>query len=605
MAFSNYLKLRNEEILWDAIANKKTFLDAFPTRAGLQTNRCCNLLRGTRTVPGDHGEPAAQDPDFHTMDLRLLHKVAEELFPTLQYYESDVFISPHLETELRLCSWYNVFMRPITQACSLSETLLEKVAGMTDFIRCDFTSQLRDLGEALHFDPRFNQAATALQSLARMREQMHPKPYFRLGTVLNSLNYAAFPDFFRWAHEELGVDDVEILGFNLDAGFFAGDHAPLHALNAMLKQTARLAVTQKYKLRTCVLQMQVPGVDSTRYRKISTNLRCLQKQSGYVPPRDLEKMSYIVRNPRNRQDYGHSGFVFSNDMKRRDFCTEAFTTPYITTNGNVEVCGNCNTMIVGNIKQLNFTEIWNNYIYHDVRRVMFEERIKAGWYPACNSCCRIGASYACNRADAAAGAYRVTDILEHGENRLAVAETQGVVNWPGDYDIADYCKRVEEIKYYPVVILKQNVVYLSDLDPLESSCIRKGFGTDKMDTFTPLLLSGTRYLKGLYTEAYCLLSYRAPAGTKTFKAVIGLYDAENPYRHINRDYPGNNGEVRLKVLVNGTQVFSSGCLTAVTPGQAIAIPLEPGDGITLVSELWDQARPGPAWGIWADAHFSS
>ncbi len=593
MAFSKYFKLKNEDNLWDAIASKKTFLDAFPTRAVLRTNGYCNLP----------GEIDAYDPDYHDMDLRLLHKIAEEIFPTLQYYGNDFFVSRHLDTELQLCSWYNVLMRPITRAESLSEELLEKMSGQMDFIRCDVTSQLADLGQALDVGSNALPSGALLQRLARMRENMDPKPYFRLGTVLTSQNFSSFPDFFCRAHEELGVDDVEILGFHLDDAAFEDDCRQLRELNGLLKQVCRMAIAKKYKLRTQALQLQVPGVDSSYYRKISVNLQCLQKPLGFIQPRDLEKMSYVVRNPRNSKDYGHSGYVFSNDMKRRDYCEEAFTTPYIMPNGNVEVCGNCNTVLLGNLKQLNFSEIWNNYIYHDVRRNMFEEHIKSSWYPCCNICCRIGASTTCNKAYNSENAYRVMDIIEHGEHHLPVEETRGNVSWPNDYDLEKFCKRVEEVKPYKVVSLKKNVTYLSDLDPMDSSIITRGFGTDKMDTFTPILLSGVRYIKGLYTEAYCLLSYQAPDNAKSFSAVIGLYDAENPNRHINGDYPGLQGKVRLKVLVNGSEVFASECMGARTPGQSITIPLEPGDGITLISELWTPKKPDAGWAVWADAHF--
>ncbi len=604
MAFSKYLKLKNEEFLWDAIAKRKTYLDCFPTRLVLQTNRHCNLLRGTRSDVSQTGSHGGNQTDLHLMDIRLLYKIAEELFPSVQFYENDIFISPHLETELQLCDHYNVFVRPVTQACSLTESALEKLAGRMDFIRCDYTSQLRDLGEAIHADARFEQAGGMLQKLARLRETMEPKPYFRLGTVLNNLNYASFPDFFCWAHETLGVDDVEITGFSLDTSVYSGNCEVVHALNTMLSQVVRLATDKKYKLRTSVLQLQVPDEDLGRYRTICSNLQIQQKRPGFVAPRDMEKMSYIVQNPRNQQDYGPYGFVFSNELKRKDICTDAFTTPHITPNGNVEACGNCNTMLLGNLKLLNFSEIWNNYIYNDIRRVMFEEHLYAGWYPACNNCCRIGASHDCNSVSGVANAYRITDILEHGKNRLSVEETQGRIDWPNDYPAADFHKRIEEFQFYPVVLPKNNAIYLSDLAPFNEPVKLRGFGTDKLDTFTPIALSKKRYIKGLYTEAYCMVTYQAPKGAKSFEAVIGLFDAENPQRHIQHDYQGLEGEAVFKVLVNGKEIFCSGCLTATSPGKSVSIPIGSGDTVTLVADHCAPAKTGGDWAVWADAHFS-
>ena len=508
-----------------------------------------------------------------------------------------------LETELQLSEQYNVFVRPVTQACSLTPSKLEKLADHMDFIRCDYSGRVHCFADALHLDPRFENATAMLERLSRLRESMHPKPYFRLGTVLTNHNYAAFPDFFIWAHESLGVDDVEIVDISLSPAQFNGNGNVLRDLNAIMSQVAHLATSKKYKLRANVFRMQVPGENSSLAWNVCNELQMHQKRIGYVPPRDLDQMSYIIRNQRNRQDYGPYGFVFSNQMKRKDICSEAFTSPYVTPNGNVEACGNCNTILLGNLKHLNFSEIWNSELYRNLRRTMYENPIQSGWFSPCKSCSCNGLKFDyCETNNATY--YRITNFREQREHRLSVEETQVPIDWPDELPVADYCRRLEEFKYYPVVIPKENVVYLSDIDPLKEPVTLEGFGTDKIDTFTPITLSGKRYIKGLYTEAYCMITYQVPIGTQSFEAVIGLFDAENPSRHIQYGYPGLEGEAVFKVLVNGKNIFCSGCLTAASPGEHIILPIESDSTITLVAEHGDPAKTGGAWAVWADAHFS-
>ena len=545
------------------------------------------------------------------MDVRLIHKVAEELFPTMQYYEAtllgDPFLSPHLETELALGEHYNVYMRPTTNGTTLTEAMLERINGRVDWLKCSFDSHLRHIYNNIRIGAEFEDTVRKLKRFAKARESMNPKPYFRLGIVLNSMNYVEFPEYFIWAHEELGVDDVEMMGINVDAHHIEslGIFDEGERVNKVLDQVVDLAFEKKYKLRLDFTRMPVAGGDRFVCQKRSAELQEMQKSIGFVPPRDFEKMSYAIQNPRARRICGPSGYIFSNNMRRQDVCEEFFNRPFIIDNGNVEACGNCNTYLAGNLKHQNFSEIWNNELYQDVRRAMYKGKIKVDWYPACNDCICMGVTYDRGRSDHRHVCfYRVTDTLANGEGRVSVGDTHGPVDWPGEYAEADYLKRIKEFQDYSVVTNQPGVVYLSDLVRQDSSVQKAGFGVDKMDTFTPLALSRTRYIKGLYAEAYAELVYQAPENAQAFKAVIGLFDAENEQRHIGGDAPGFAGEVRMKVLVNGKEAFCSDCITADKPGQAIEVPLKGGEMLTLITEQWDPKKPGPGWALWADAHFT-
>ena len=84
-----------------------------------------------------------------------------------------------------------------------------------------------------------------------------------------------------------------------------------------------------------------------------------------------------------------------------------------------------------------------------------------------------------------------------------------------------------------------------------------------------------------------------------------LFDAENEKRHIGRDRPGFSGEVRMRVLVNGLEIYSSPKLCSRTRGVSIDVPVMEYDLISLVSEPWEPKSHGRFWSVWADARFMS
>gem|GEM_PF-2616729 len=611
MIYTKEMKLQNEDGLWAAVERKESYIPAFPPRITFQTSRRCNLSCRMCYHFSNKYIHNKNPMDLPAMDIRLVEKVAEEMFPTLQYYEAtllgDPFLSPHLDRELELAARYNVYFRPTTNGTMLTEANLEKVNGRMDWLKCSFDSHKRSIYNNIRIGAKYEDTVRKLKRFAKFRETMDPVPYFRLGLVLNSLNVDHFVEYVAWAHEELGVDDVEMMGINVDAhhiealGIF--DEAEL--VNKTLDEAVELALDKKYKLRLDFTRMPAPGGDRFVCQKRSAEIIERQKDMGFIPPRNFEKMSYVIQNPRSRRICGPLGYVFSNNMRRQDLCEEFFNRPFIGDNGNVEACGNCNTFLLGNLKHLNFAEIWNNELVQDVRRVMYEGKIKVNWYPACNDCICMGVTYDRGRSDhRKVSFYRVTTTLAKGEGRVEVGAAHGPVEWPHDYAPESYHSRVEEYRDYEVVPAKPGMVYLSDI-PFEPTSVRqRAYATDKLDTFTPLVLSRKRYIKGIYAEGYSMLAYTAPDDATSFKAVAGFFDAEKAGRHIGNDRPGFKGQVVMKVLLNGKEVFSSGRITPQDAGRSIDIPVCGRDRLTLIVEPADYNDPGCSWAIWAEARFT-
>ena len=608
MIFSEAFKLQNEDELWECVDNKQTYIPNLPPRITFQTHKRCNLSCRFCYHFANKFIDNRSTLDMPVMDLRLIEKVAEELFPSLQYYETtllgDPFLSPNLDSELKLAERYNVFMRPTTNGTTLTEGNLEKVDGRMDWLKCSFDSHIRGIYNNIRIGARFENTVKKLKRFAKRRETMNPKPYFRLGIVLNDLNLEALPEYIVWAHEELGVDDVEMMGLNVDRDHIESlqifDKGAL--VNAVLDKAIDLALSKKYKLRMDFTQMPVPGGERYVCQKRSAELVELQKPMGYVPPRDFEKMSYVIRNPRNAWETNDLGYVWSNNMRRQDVCVEFFNRPFIIDNGAVEACGNCNTFLVGNLKHQNFAEIWNNELYQDIRRKMFSGTIKKDWYAACKDCICMGVTYDRGRSDHRHKSfYRVTTIEAKGEKRLPAGATHAPVDWPHDFTLDEYLRRVEEFKNYEVVLPRKGAVYLSDLGHEPATA---GSWRDKVNIFTPLALGGKRYHKGFFVEPGSKLVFAIPSGGGAFKAVAGLFDAGNPGRHILRDAPGLQGQAIMQVLLDGKEVYSTGKIEAATAPREISIALNGARSLELRVEA-AEGKGAYCWAVWADARFES
>lgn len=601
-------KLQNEEALWAAVDRKETYLPNLPPRITFETSKRCNLACrmcyhfGTKFIRKDSPMNAPY------MDLRLIEKVAEELFPTLQYYETtllgDPFLAPYLDDELRLAGEYGVYMRPTTNGTTVTERNIEKVDGRMDWLKCSFDSHIRGLYNAIRIGAEYETTVKRLKTFARLREQMNPVPYFRIGLVMNDMNVDTISDYIRWANEELGVDDVEIMGVNIDADYVEPmalfDKADL--VNRRLDEAIDLAIDKKYKLRLDFTRMPKPGTDRFVCQKRSAELMDLQKDMGFQPPRLFERMSYVIRNPRNRHEIGDCGFVWSNNMRRMDLCVEFFNRPFVLDNGNIEGCGNCDTFLLGNLKRQNFSEIWNGDLYQDVRRKMYHGTIKENWYEPCNDCICMGVTYDRGRSDHRNRSfYRMYSTEAAGAKKLDAGPSQQPVTWPSDFPLEAYQKRLAEFEPYPVQLAQYGNLYLSDMPLLQSSLDRSAaFAVDKINVWTPLALGGRRFPKGISYKGAGEVTYPVAPGATRFRAVIGLFDGGNVERHVLGEPAGSDARVEFSILLDGKVVYTSPEIDCRHLGLEIDVPIA-GEQILTLKTRWIGGDDD--WCVWCDPRF--
>lgn len=606
--YSHEYKLLNEDLLWQTVDKRDSYIPNLPPRLTFETSKRCNLACrmcyhfSTRFIQGR----STMDQPY--MDLRLIEKVAEELFPTLQYYETtllgDPFLAPHLDDELRLAGQYNVYMRPTTNGTTVTEKNIAKVNGRMDWLKCSFDSHIRGIYNAIRIGAEYETTVKRLKTFNRLREQMDPVPYFRMGLVLNDMNVDTLADYVAWCHEEMGVDDVEIMGINIDA-----PHVEPMALfdkaervNRNLDAAIDLALDKKYKLRLDFTRMPYPGSDRFVCQKRSAELLDLQKDFGFLPPRLFDKMSYVIRNPRNRHEIGDLGPVWSNNMRRMDRCLEFFNRPFVLDNGNVEGCGNCDTFLLGNLKVQNFSDIWNGELYMDVRRRMFEGKIKEDWYEPCNDCICMGVTYDRGRSDHRSRSfYRIYTSEQAGGLKIAAAQSHAPLAWETEISLEKYRERITAFADYELCNPTAGALYLSDVPILGKTLEPEmPLAMNKVDVWTPLAIGNRRYAKGVFYEGMASITFPIISGFTNFQATVGLFDGGNPDRRIGEDRPGPAGRVTFEILLDDVVVVTTPEVDGASPGLVVDLRLDGHKTITLKSI---PVEPDHAWSVWCDARF--
>lgn len=602
-------KIENEEKLWKCVAEKRDYIPYLPPRITFITSKRCNLAC-RMCYHFRHKYMANVSPmNMPVMDPRLVHKVAEELFPTLQYYETtllgDPFLSPHLETEIALASKYNVYMRPTTNGTTLTDENLDLVSGHVDWLKCSFDSHIRGIYNSIRIGARFDNTVRKLRNFNRRREAMNPRPYFRMGLVLNDMNVGELSEYFLWCHEYMGVDDVEIMGINVDMDYIEAlavfDKAAI--VNRALDKLIETALTKKYKLRLDFTRMPTLGGDKFVCQKRSAELREQQKEYGFVPPCDFEKMSYVIQNPRNRWEIGDVGYVWSNNMREQNVCLEFMNRPFIIDNGNVEACGNCNTFMAGNLKINSFAQIWNNELYRYVRRRMYDGEINKDWPDACNDCICMGVTYDRGRSDHRHKPfYRVVGL---GGNNKEIRVPVGVTHrrnaeFPVNYDLQSYIDDLKARAGYEHMMPATTGIYASDLDAKHLRRVGK-MALDRVNAFCPLLLDKKIYHKGVFSSGPGELLIKIPANVGALKGVAGIFDNRNPGRHILRESASPDSSVKIEFMANGASIHTLENITADEVGRAFDVPVASLDEVSIIISVQDDGAP--VWAVLADLRF--
>ena len=398
------IKNENEQKLLAEIKAKKTILTALPPRATFEVSRACNYICKKCVYSGLSNPPGFSAVNAPAWDWADIERVADELFPTMQYTESTLLGDPLLnrkfEAFMGLYKKHGVYFRPTTNAALLTQEKIDIMSGTVDFLKCSFDVHTRDLYHRLYLKDNFNQVVSNLKNFSVQRSKMKTYPWMRLGLVLMKSNMNVLCDYADFIFEEIGVDDMEVMGLNyannemIDEFYF---DIP-GVVNKKIYEFIEHCEKKRYRLRLPFITMG----STNKYIGRS----CLDITELERPYSDEVKRGDIFGN----KEQIESRYIWSNhdrvstitadDGTEIGVC-EKFLRPFLKppeVHGGplwVEACGSCSTYRLGDLKKQTFQEIYNNELNQKIRQFMYDKpyKLRGAWPVACQRCLCIDSIY--------------------------------------------------------------------------------------------------------------------------------------------------------------------------------------------------------------------
>lgn len=350
------LKKENERLLEEEIAQKKTVLSALPTEATIYFSKKCNLLciKCFRNFP-------AMTASHADMPREMFEGLAAELFPTLLRAETTLYGEPlmcsYWDRIVELFRHYGVMMHITTNGTLLTEEAIGRLNGVTDWLKVSFDACDRETYESIHRGASFEVTVRNLKAFGRMKKKMTPEPCFRLGIVLMKRNIDALPRYIEFA-KEVGADQVETLGLVTYHPEFRKEELFDIPARANAAIAAAVATAKRLGIDLELGFTRVPSPDD-----------------GALPR---------VNSPAAPAE---AGFRYLTG----EICHFFFHRPYIFGDGTVVSCGNCETKVMGSLRERSFAGIWNDARYQEMRRAFYGGRSR--WYDICTRCICMNTTY--------------------------------------------------------------------------------------------------------------------------------------------------------------------------------------------------------------------
>ena len=391
-----YIQNKKDNIakLSEGIKGKKLILTGRPPAYTMEVSRRCNYHCKICGYNEQYrkGINPANNP---TVSFEKFKKLAEEIFPTTCYTEStllgDPFFTPYLKDMLDIYRKYGVYWRPTTNGSLLTEQKVELINGVVDFLKCSFDSHIEETYEKIRLGGKYKNVVKNLKHFSRFREQMDPKPWFRVGIILMQSNLDTFIDYIRFAFEELGVDDVEMMALNYAHSEMVDEFIFNEAerVNDIIWKACQYCMDKDYRLR---LGFAAFGPKSSK--EVSKLLAEEPANQIKNLPSDYLRYSEDVRNPNifGDKQYFEDYIVWTNDMRITQVegtgVCEGMLRLFIKPEWTVEVCGSCATYVLGDLNCSSFDEIYNGPMAQKLRQFLYERYTiaKGCWLRPCRDC---------------------------------------------------------------------------------------------------------------------------------------------------------------------------------------------------------------------------
>jgi MoaA/NifB/PqqE/SkfB family radical SAM enzyme len=296
---------------------------------------------------------------------------------------------------------HGVWYRPTTNASLLTVDKMDIMDGVCDWLKCSFDAAEKNLYHRLYLKDNFSRVSENLKLFGKYREKMRPMPWFRVGLVLMRSNLNHLIEYADYCNQELGVDDIEIMGLNFANREMSDEfYWDIPAIvDKKIEELIEHCEKNNYRMRLPFINMGTsiwyggkPCSDITEIDRTYSNE---VKRGDIFGNKEQMEPNYIWSNHlRVSEITADDGTQISGIC---DFWVRNFLKPPEFQGGPLYVtaCGSCSTFRFGDLKKKSFKEIYNNDLFQKVREFMYNKinLPRSEWPIPCKKCLCVDAIY--------------------------------------------------------------------------------------------------------------------------------------------------------------------------------------------------------------------
>ena len=338
------LDAENRALLVDDLRNERLVWKSRPVMVEIATNNYCNL----RCVMC----PQAYDMPYMQMDKAVFRRVCDEIFPYAGVVTPSAGSEPLIgdfDLVAELCRKYRVEINLITNATLLTAAKFRSVAECVSRVQISFDSPDREIFERVRAEGDFDASVRNIRAVNSMPERSDIE--MMMNFVLLKENVEDLPKMVRFA-ADLGMDSLAVLKL-------------IHQVPNAIQYDPKSAYDDE-EIDVYIDE----AIEAARRAAINLHVHI-------DPPRFH---FFNTKKFRTQRTTDLIGFMQKN---RPDFCFNAASYAKISPNGDVfPCCISPPDLVMGNVNEKSFEEIWNGPMYRQLRREMFSGK----WRESCATC---------------------------------------------------------------------------------------------------------------------------------------------------------------------------------------------------------------------------
>ena len=330
-------------------------LSAPPSVITLAVTDYCNL--DCKMCPFQHSEI-----EKNHLDFELIRKLIDQIYPFKPYISLCGRGEPFLHPKFFEIISY-IKSKGLWCAVDTNGTLIEKNADQLLSSKIDLVNVSIDGVGEIHDQIRgvpgaFQKAIDGIRALKAKSPKF--RPIIRINCVITGYSFNHLEEVYQLA-KDLGIDIL-----NLSHSMYVRTEKMLHAQDKLSQNLPQA----REKISWDTVDVDAESID---YEKLAKTIdRLKRKDEGVI----VTVIPNLTDSEKLQRYYSFKGFV----VKREAKCAWKHTNIY--PNGDVELCDGLYPM--GNLKDSDFLEIWNNENFREFRKKL--KKMKR--FPICAACCR-------------------------------------------------------------------------------------------------------------------------------------------------------------------------------------------------------------------------